>query len=226
MAVTGSIALNFGLQDQYRITDSITLCCWANLSSSSTFPCLISRGILNAGDSYCLYQNNSNQLCFGFCYGAASGSRYIIVYTPTIHGVLHHFAGVRDRAAGKMYIYVDGVPVVDTNVSSTLYIYNGTVPLYVGNNSRPLSGIIFDARVYNRALSAAEIAGICGARGCDNVLDSSLVLRTCINNGYAWNSLTGQTVYDHSTFKNQAAGSGSMSVAEDPYGTVKSPLIL
>ena len=224
-----SIALNFGALAQYKITANLTVCCWANLISAPdlNYPCLISRGILNAGDSYCLYQYPvTNTVNFGVCWDTLGNRVIVQSAVGNLHGALHHFAGVRNKTAGTLQIYVDGQLSASAGMSSSYNILAGTQPLYIGNNGRPMGGLNYDSRVYNRALSAAEIADIYASKGRDSVLDSSMVLRTCILNGYTGDSLTGQTVYDHSTYKNHITASGTIAVGADPYSTVKPPVQL
>lgn len=223
-----SIDLNFGALDHYKIIANLTVACWANLVSASSpyYPCLISRGILNAGDSYCLYQYpGSNTVNFGICFDTVGNRLIVASAVGNLHGALHHFAGVRNKAAGTLQIYVDGQLSTSASLPSTYNINAGTQPLRIGHSSRPLAGLSFDDRVYNRALSAAEIAEIHAAKGRDGILDSSLVLRTCILNGCAGDSLTGQIVHDHSTFKNHITATGTIAVAPDPYGIIRAPIV-
>jgi hypothetical protein len=62
---------------------------------------------------------------------------------------------------------MDGQPMTTTTQGVPASIYNGTAHLTIGMNQEPggtsyFSGSLDDIRVYNRALSAAEVAALYG----------------------------------------------------------------
>lgn len=76
-----------------------------------------------------------------------------------------HVCVVLDQDADTVYIYMDGVPVqVSRPLFDTLPGINTTTPVYIGKNpgvsSKPYYGLVDDVRIYNRALSAAEIQNL------------------------------------------------------------------
>jgi hypothetical protein len=75
-----------------------------------------------------------------------------------------HVAVVLNRAAGTVYVYIDGVSVpVTLDHDGTLPTITNDAPLYIGGQPSALSrydGLIDDVRIYDRALSEAEIAKI------------------------------------------------------------------
>ncbi len=84
----------------------------------------------------------------------------------TVNGNVWHFAAaVRDTSAGKLYLYLDGVPDTLPVTDSTVSTLETTQPLEIGKmhsvSPGPLyhyfHGDIDDVRIYNRALSAMEI---------------------------------------------------------------------
>ncbi len=81
-------------------------------------------------------------------------------------GQWHHVAATYDGS--KITLYVDGT--LDTSVAATGKIAQDSFPLYISGNSEPPSGhtyyfngLIDEVSLYNRALSAAEIAAIYNA---------------------------------------------------------------
>ena len=82
----------------------------------------------------------------------------------------HHLAGVRDTAAGRFELYVDGVlvahqaptafGVVETQVHTVLGAV-GPAPI---SNIENLHGLIDEADIFNRSIAAADIAAIHAAR--------------------------------------------------------------
>lgn len=80
-------------------------------------------------------------------------------FYPYGAGEWHHIAGVGDGA--NMYIYVDGTLVADRTYATTTYGNNNN-PFNIGGNitsgTEYFQGLIDEVVVYDRALSAAEIA--------------------------------------------------------------------
>ncbi len=81
----------------------------------------------------------------------------------------YHVVGTFDSSTNKIYIYVNGENRGSANFTGTPMDY-GTNPIYIGtadpyNSTYPfwLKGQIDEVRIYNRALSAAEIQAIYNA---------------------------------------------------------------
>ena len=78
-----------------------------------------------------------------------------------------HVAVVFDDTSNTLRVFINGVQ--DNTLTTTATYYNSNAPLAIGNNMwedgnyRPLNGVIDEARIYNRALSADEIEALyCG----------------------------------------------------------------
>ncbi len=97
---------------------------------------------------------------------SASISRYSstkITDTTTYHHVAGTYSG--SKAASGIKIYTDGVQSDTTTLTSGSYagMTNGTGPLTIGMehpSSINFAGDIDDVRIYNRELTAAEVAAI------------------------------------------------------------------
>jgi hypothetical protein len=71
----------------------------------------------------------------------------------------HHVAGVYDGAQLKLYF--DGVLAASSNVTGNLIGYDTVLRLGInGGLTEPMAGKMDDVRIYNRALSAEEIAAV------------------------------------------------------------------
>ena len=75
-----------------------------------------------------------------------------------------HAAAVYDGS--QMLLYLDGVPVGSTSKGGALAL-DDTVPVWIGGSpggagERPWDGVIDDVRIYDRALSQAEIIALPG----------------------------------------------------------------
>ena len=104
----------------------------------------------------------------GVTFSVANGlSATDLFGTRTVNdGLWHHVAGVYDGLA--MYLYVDGT--LDVSQPSTGTIAQNNIPLAIGDNNEPPSGFSYffnglldEVSLYNRALSADEIAAIFAA---------------------------------------------------------------
>jgi len=111
-----------------------------------------------------------------------------------------HVAVVFDDTSNTLHLFINGVQ--DNMVTTTATYYNSDAPLAIGNNMwedgnyAPLNGVIDEARIYNRALSADEIQMLYNA-------GTGLV-------GY-WNfdECSGDTVYDQSGHGNHGTIDGA-----------------
>ena len=152
-----------------QLTTGMTLEAWVNPSSLSGWECVLmkERGAAGAGLlSYALYAHDGAPLALGQA-------------VPAGYVRLNNVANTTDRAArgtAKLTIgawthiattydgttqsfYVNGVLVGTTAGSGSINVANGA--LRIGGNNSSLNeffrGLIDEVRVYNRALSAAEI---------------------------------------------------------------------
>ncbi len=85
---------------------------------------------------------------------------FITASEPTLN-VWHYVVGVYD--GNNAYIYIDGVLQSNKSFSGTLRSFTPIIGGYMNNPADYLNGLIDDVRIYNRALSAAEVAAIYNA---------------------------------------------------------------
>jgi len=138
------------------ITGDITLMCWIKVAAfSKTWETIIAKG----DDSYRMSRGpgNGDSIHFG-CNGPSGGNldANTIVTTDTWRHVALVYNGT------DKIIYIDGVE--DARVASSGNINSSGYNLFIGENSqavnRHLTGLIDDVRIYNQALSAADISKI------------------------------------------------------------------
>ncbi|MBW8039042.1 MAG: hypothetical protein FVQ85_03485 [Planctomycetes bacterium] len=146
-----------GSSPDFDITSAITVSAWIKVNDFTRDW----QAILTKGDSaYRLHRNwNNNYLAF-HCTRQGGG---ILRADGTINvndGAWHHAAGVYDGS--QIYLYVDGVP--DANQAASGAINTNAFPVMLGENAESIrrvwDGLIDDARIYNQALSAAEISDL------------------------------------------------------------------
>lgn len=218
--------VDFGTAAQYTLPGSMTITGWYYTASTST----ADRRILTKW----------SQATNGYGYILGIASRKLMIVLGRSSSAYNAFVGTTTLATSTWYqicgrfnndtkyvdIFLNGV----SDMSSTSWNYtiydNSAIPLRLGVQSAgatiqvPALGNMFDVRLYNRALTDAEIKTIYGAQGKDAILNG-LVLRTAILDGANAASLSGATIYDHSQYKNNVTATGAPTAYGDPFGTVR-----
>ncbi|NEA98195.1 glycoside hydrolase family 2 TIM barrel-domain containing protein [Streptomyces sp. SID13726] len=150
--VSGSTV--FARDARLDLTGSLTLEAWVTPKVTGGHQPYIAKG-----DTQYSLKQSGRTLEF-FIYG---GGQWIAVNWTTPDdwtGKEHHVAGVFDATAGTLTLHVDGQ--AKATRTTTQRPSSNTAPLTlafdVDNPTRELSGTIRKARVYARALSAAELA--------------------------------------------------------------------
>jgi len=83
--------------------------------------------------------------------------------------VWYHIAQVFDESANKLRCYIDGVEDANSPLTTTGTLSTNTSPITIAHSTRDpakyLKSLIDEVRIYNRALSAAEVVRIMNVRG-------------------------------------------------------------
>ncbi|MGX1478578.1 UNVERIFIED_CONTAM: beta-galactosidase [Streptomyces canus] len=136
------------------LTGSLTLEAWVTPKVTGYHQPLIAKG-----DTQYALKQSGKTLEF-FIYGGGQWITASWALPDDWTGREHHVAGVFDAAAGTLTLHVDGQ--VRATRTTTQRPSSNTAPLAlavdVDNPTREFSGTIRRARVYGRALSAAELA--------------------------------------------------------------------
>jgi len=135
------------------ITGDITIMCWVKVAGfTKTWETILSKG----DNSYRMARGpgTGNSIHFG-CNGPSGGNLNALTTVTT--NTWRHAALVYDGA--NKIIYIDGAE--DARVASSGAINVSTYALYIAANSqqgnRNLTGVVDDVRIYNKALTPAEI---------------------------------------------------------------------
>jgi hypothetical protein len=154
--------VNCGDDPRFNITNSITVTSWIKVGAyDKNRQAIISKG----NKAWSLHRRgNLNGLEF-LCAGIdVSGSAWSLIQgsISVNDGQWHHVAGVYDGS--KIKLYVDGI--LDNSEVATGSIGTSPYSVLIGENSdnpnRLWNGLIDDVRIYDNALSAAEIAELAG----------------------------------------------------------------
>ena len=143
------------------ITDAITIETWVKVNpGSSALQALVEKGGWEAGE-YGLYAAASWSPLNGEAtfqlYDLPDDCDDALVGTDIRDGIWHHLVGVWDGST--IYLYLDGE--LDNSISCSGTLTTNNKNLYFGSrlgNQRYFNGLIDEVRIYNRALSAEEIA--------------------------------------------------------------------
>lgn len=140
-------------------------------------------GFQSAGNITVRLRTPSSGLTMRFTIANAGPAANVDSIATINDGNWHHVVGVYNGAT-PIDIYIDGV--LDNTSAGNAPASTGTtgndVSVGAVNTARFFTGDIDDVRVYDRALSAAEVATIFAARGTDGIV-SGLIGRLLLNEG-------------------------------------------
>jgi hypothetical protein len=144
----------------YDITGPITVAAWFKVDAfDHHFQTIVSKG----DSAWRISRDASTNFLHFACSGLTNGSLYGDIEVND--GAWHHVAGVYDGSTIRLY--VDGK--LDVSNSTTGSISTNDHPVTIGKNAqmtqRNWEGGLFDVRVYNIALTHAEIAELHGLIG-------------------------------------------------------------
>jgi hypothetical protein len=131
------------------LANSLSLSCWIKgVFTNSWFD------FLKKGYNYCFTVGSNGRVGFQI-YDGTNNPLVRGGSNPAVNdGQWHNIVGVRDTAAHKLRLYVDGSLVDQVTATTTGSIQN-TADFVIGANS--LNSIIDEVRIYNYALSQTEI---------------------------------------------------------------------
>ncbi len=158
--------IDCGSSDVFNVGSTVTLAAWVWADPDFSYPDwsgIIMRGGPNI-DTFALYYNGNNQQ-LGFkttgaptewTATAANGA------AAMFDNDWHHVAATYDGQTKT--IYLDGSSVISVGASGQIESSNGRLLLGAGRDVTPIThllvGMLDDVRVYNRALSTDELAGV------------------------------------------------------------------
>jgi hypothetical protein len=155
--------INCGSAEAFNITDAVTLAAWVKADGEFNYPDwsgIIMRGGPNI-DTFALYYNRpTNRLGFKTtgtdpAWFATANEAAVALFD----GDWHHTGATYDGQT--KVVYVDGEPVGEAASSGQIETSDGNLLLGAGRDLSPpthfVAGMIDEARIYDRALSADEM---------------------------------------------------------------------
>ncbi|HWX23132.1 MAG TPA: LamG-like jellyroll fold domain-containing protein, partial [Candidatus Binatia bacterium] len=196
-------------QPYYILTNSLTVEAWARPRGNGYV--IFFRGDHRPGlDPYTMSMAGNNVLNFGV---TDTNGNTASISAPLVFNQWWHLVGTLDGASGNLSLYTNGVLAAQTNTPVRPFgalIPAQTPGIGIGNvndggNNFPFVGDIDEVRLYNRALSQAEVQSIYLAGGsgeCTNTIPPVILLQPSNQTASAASTVT---------FSPLAAGSPTLS---------------
>jgi len=135
---------------------SVTIGTWIKLNSLNVYHNIINKRGAASTWPYQIDVNNSNNVLDFSVQGTAYG--VITSGNSLSAGTWYYVVGIRDAAAGKLYLYINGVSAA-TPVSESVGNTSNTAILAIGNRSSAnfFNGLMDDTRIFNAAMPVSRI---------------------------------------------------------------------
>ncbi|MDX2494931.1 MAG: DUF4347 domain-containing protein, partial [Desulfuromusa sp.] len=193
----------------------VTLAAWVNLTAYDDN----GTDIISLGDNLILRYEVWNNSLNGIYYDGATWNQITFLTTTNLAGDgWHHVAYSVDDTNNIHTIYFDGVAVASATTTTSIAYTNGANS-YIGAHGElspqwDLIGLVDDVRIYDRALSAAEIADIMNT---SPGMDSGTVAITVIAvNDAPVNSVPGNQTTAENTTLEFSTTNGNVIIISDP----------
>ena len=169
LSFTGSQWVQVANSSSLNITGSqISFGAWVYPTTLSGYQGIL--GLIQLGNvrQYAMYLTDGNPYAVyvalsGVSPAGAAGGIFNIS-SPWKLNVWNHLFFTYNSLSGTAIIYLNGVPVYSSNSWTGTIASIGNYPIYIGDNTTtdgfPFHGTIDDVRIYNRALSAAEVKAL------------------------------------------------------------------
>ncbi len=200
------------------LTGPLTLEARIKLNSNSTQQAIIEKYDVPGLNGY-LMRIQGGKLAAAMCNPTLAGAQSGVIGATTVTtGVWHHVAAVYDGTTLK--VYLDGV--LDGSVPANFAPTNGAASLKIGargdDAATRFNGLIDDARIYNRALTEAEIQTLMVYDTTPPVITPAVTGNQGDNNWYRSNVQVSWTVADGESNVDSSDGCGVSNVTTDTAG--------
>jgi len=157
--------INVGNSNIIHPASGITVSGWIKLNViNAAKNTIINKGTESSQTDYwlTLWNNSGHKVVFEFGCGSTYFTHFSSAFTP-LTGRWYHLAGTYDSVTENSQVYLDAVPGTLTNRSGCgelgSNINNALIGKYM-EYAYAIDGYIADVRVYNRALSDAEVSAL------------------------------------------------------------------
>ncbi len=152
-----------GPQPELKLTKAITICAWVKINTWNTNWGGIAGWLFDSGSNesgYCLNIQTNGTIQFGL----STGTMTYVSSSTLSTGVWYHVAGVYDGVTTTLYVNAAN-PQSQGKTGDIDWTWDAGYGFEIGryrddNEDNRLDGDIDDVRIYNRALSAVELADV------------------------------------------------------------------
>ena len=184
-------------------TSSLTLEAWVYISNSMNYyGGIFGKGTTDTDEEYCLLVHSVNSKVY-MDVGSTGGPYTDATFSFSLN-TWYHIIGTHERIAGSstIKIYVNGSLLSSSTVGATSAVNDNSTAATIGSRystgGSPWNGKIANAKIYTRALSAAEVAQNYEAQKskfANTIVQQGLVLNLDASNPYSY-ARAGSTWYD------------------------------
>ncbi len=174
---------------------NVTLSAWVKYSSAPAN----GGEVISIGNDIALRVDDWTQGVTGFFWDGTT-HQFIGSSVSLADNNWHHIAFTFDDGANTQSLYIDGTLVASGNFTSSI-TYTGWFPQTtigthadLGDSSFDFSGLIDDARIYDRALSASEIQGLASAPVTASDTDTVAITVNPVNDAPVISNLDGDVL--------------------------------
>ncbi|MDE1941146.1 MAG: peptidoglycan-binding protein, partial [Patescibacteria group bacterium] len=194
--------VDLGTGSSLNVTGPITLSAWVKLSASQYSDILVRGSDTSAGGSdYKLVYDPGSGGRFGFYISDGTNKPGVYTAGPIAVGTWYHVVAVWDGTtnAGSLSIYLNGT-LSNTAASNAAAIQSMNTHAAIGadglNSRYYFNGTIDDVRVYDRALSAADVSSLYSGSTASSTPDISGLTTLIVNQNGSGNFTTIQACAD------------------------------
>jgi len=147
----------------FDLADAYTICGWFQIDwgNRNDYRSIISKEVTYTDRNWWVCVRGNGTLWWKLSMGGMQIS--INPSDIVADGTWHHFAAVFDGDAQTCNLYIDGTVPTGGTVTGISYADTQNRPVYIGDgytSGRDFKGLIDDIRIYDRALSASEVADL------------------------------------------------------------------
>ncbi|GHF18798.1 LamG domain-containing protein [Pseudolysinimonas yzui] len=161
---TNSWALTSGNQRVIETSESYTVAAWVKFNNTAGYQTLASIDGTNVSPFF-IGTNGAGKFRFAQTGGDSTSSAFVTIdgAATLVTGTWYHVAGVYNKTAGTMQLYVNGVSQGTATAPTSWTAFGPTIvgaAKWNGVRTDYVNGAIDEVRFYGRVLSGAEIAAL------------------------------------------------------------------
>jgi hypothetical protein len=144
-----------------------TVSLWLNPDNVTASVFQVALGMIVSSTFFNIYVNSGNKISFfaqGFTGGSTSGGNINIQYSPSlVAGTWYHVSVV--MLSGSITFYVNGASIGSGTFTNSTNFTSMSLGKHSSNGQNAFEGKLDDLRIYNTALTAAQVQSVYSSQG-------------------------------------------------------------